>query len=166
MTISAGRRVGQRAGMSPEDLIDGRDAEPKVRGVFRQTIEAVETLEVLTPQQRDLIELARTGRLRAELEAARPDRDFTEVPEVKLGDVEVAVYRVVTDPDGERETRRIVAPHDPRLQPGTDVAAKRDSRVAWSESAGLEDCADGAEILLSSRLVPFDWDAYWAAPRG
>jgi hypothetical protein len=31
--------------------------------------------------------------------------------------------------------------------------------VRWSQGAGEA----RAEILVSSRLVPFDWDAYWAA---
>lgn len=108
--------------------------------MIRQTIEAVEPLDVLTPQQRDLV--------------------------VELDDVELAAYRVVTDLDGDRETSLIVAPRDPRLQPGTDVAAERDSSVLWSENAGRGIGADSAAILVSSRLVPFDWDAYWAAAPG
>jgi hypothetical protein len=101
--------------------------------VVRQTLEAVETIDVLTAEQRNLV--------------VEPD------------DVELAVYRVVTDLDGSLEMSLIVAPRDPRLQPGTDVAAEQDSGVRWSQGAGEA----RAEILVSSRLVPFDWDAYWAA---
>jgi hypothetical protein len=126
------------------------------------TIEAVERLEVLTPQQRDIIDAASSGRLRGDVQAARPDLDFGELPEVELGDGELAAYRVVTDLGGSRETSLIVAPRDPRLQPGRGVAADRDSGVLWSETAGgAEDRPDVAEILVASRLVPFDWDAYW-----
>lgn len=119
-------------------------------------------IDVLTSHQRDLVELARGGQLRADVEAARSDRDFAGIPELNLGDPKLAVYSVVTDLDGEREKRRIVAPHDPRLQPGTDVAAERDSAVVWSEPASPDDRAEGAEISVSTRLVPFDWNAYWA----
>jgi hypothetical protein len=127
--------------------------------VIRQTIEAVETPDVLTARQRDLIDSARTGRVRADAEAARPDLEFAKGPEVKLGDVELAVYRVVTDSGRSRETSFIVAPRDPRLKPGTDVAPEGGSSVLWSEGPGEE----STEIHVTSRLVPFDWDAYWAA---
>jgi hypothetical protein len=69
--------------------------------VFRQTLETVESLDVLTLQQRELIGTAMTGRLRSDLEAARPDLDVGKVP-VELGDVGLAVYRVVTDVGGRK----------------------------------------------------------------
>src|SRR4051794_37565734 len=116
--------------------IDRRRPDRTVQSVFRQTIEAVETLDVLTPDQRDLV--------------------------VEADDGELAVYRLLIDLDGSVEMSLIVAPRDPRLQPGMDVAADGQSGVRWSTGPGEEEVA---EIHVSSRLVPFDWDAYWTAAR-
>jgi hypothetical protein len=67
----------------------------------------------------------------------------------------------VTEEDGRTSVERaVIAPFDPGLTPGSEVAFKGTLRSLWRESQVDPDARE--EFSLAERVVPFDWVEFWS----